>query len=80
MSNIESIVKSWNLENKDSNKEIVECKHCNKYSFWGGYEDDPTMWSCEKCGDIFCGNCVRVPNSEEQGDILCKECLTKKEV
>lgn len=70
---IDEVVEKYNELNKDSDREIVGCKHCGNYSMWGGYEDDPTMWSCEECGETFCDRCAPVDN-ENDDRILCLDC------
>lgn len=70
---INEIVKLYNDKNNNADEEIVTCKHCGIHSMWGGYEDDPTMWSCEECGDIFCDKCSKVDNENDER-VLCRVC------
>lgn len=71
---VHTMVEEYVNENyKDADHEIVQCGICHKYSFWGGHEDDPTMWYCERCGKVFCNDCVKV-NNEEDEFILCDKC------
>lgn len=58
--------------------EIIRCKFCGLYSLWEGYEDHPTFWSCEDCGDCFCDNCCHIDNENEEV-VLCKDCNIKEE-
>ena len=74
---ISEIVKLYNDKNNNTDKEIVSCKFCETHSMWGGYEDDPTMWSCEECGSVFCDNCCEVDNENDER-ILCGDCKIKQ--
>lgn len=56
-----------------TDNEIVTCAFCKLESFWGGKEGDPTMWECEDCGEIFCGDCCLVDNENDER-ILCEIC------
>ena len=69
----EEIILSLNKKSLNTDKVIVKCKFCGSYSLWGGMESKPTYWECEKCGDMFCGDCCHVDN-ENDDNILCCDC------
>lgn len=53
---------------------LYTCDICGDTSTWEGVTDKgATLWSCEKCGKIFCDSCVQIDN-ENDDEILCNEC------
>ena len=61
---------------RDSDLEVFVCEFCGLETIWGGMEGVATIWQCEKCGKIFCDDCQRV-NNEEDEKILCPDCSQK---
>jgi len=58
---------------KVNGNEIVCCHNCGEYSLWGGFEDQPSFWSCEDCGRTFCDNCHHIDNENDE-QVLCGDC------
>ncbi len=73
----EEIVFLLNQRKADGDHEIVKCHFCYKHSLWGGYEDTPTFWECEECGNIFCDSCRPIDNEEDKR-VLCGSCRDKQ--
>jgi len=61
------------LAAKVSGDEIIRCHNCGEYSLWGGFEDQPSFWSCEGCGRTFCDKCHHVDNENDE-QVLCGDC------
>jgi hypothetical protein len=51
---------------------IEWCKYCGRFSLWDGYEDHPTYWCCEKCGESFCDDYIHISIEDEK--VLCGDC------
>ena len=69
---IDEIVEEHNKRCPED-EEILQCEFCKTYSMWGGYQDDATLWFCDKCNKVFCEKRSKV-NTEEDEKVLCPDC------